>query len=56
MSTAVVIEKSGLAWPGAIFGDQEFNWRDSVFLFLGLAGYVAGMVPVALLMRKSRRH
>ena len=50
----IAIKRAGMAWPGAIFGNEEFNWRDSLVWFLALAGFVATMVPTAVFMRRRR--
>ena len=49
--TLVFIRRAGLSWPGAVFGNQEFNWRDSCIMFLSLIAFVAGAIPTAMVTR-----
>jgi hypothetical protein len=50
--TVGILARSGLGWPGEVFGGESFNWRDSLILLLALGAFAATMVPTALLLRK----
>ena len=51
----LAIRHAGLAWRGAVFGHEEFNWKDSRIFFLAAAAYAVGMVSTATIMRRRRR-
>jgi hypothetical protein len=50
----IAIKRAGMAWPGAIFGNEEFNWRDARIWLLAFAVYWAATISTVIIMRRRR--
>lgn len=50
-----LVRRLGLAWHGEIFGNEPFNWKDSMVWFVSYACFLAGFFSTIAYFKRRLR-